>query len=157
MDHLFKKFFLSFSIFHQPLNPHTSIKQGRIHHCHRTIGLGQRALELTMERLNTRTISGGTPLVAGVTPLSELGSLRAELADSAIELQVARLLVRYAASEMDRVGAKDARFFSFFFFFFFIVCGVSVHWSFLSFFLSLFSIFLENQLQCAKLKSQRLY
>lgn len=75
---------------------------GRIHHCERTVGLAERALELTMKRMRERTVQGGTPL-------EKLGSLRVEIAESRIAVNSARLLVLHAASEMDRVGAKNAR------------------------------------------------
>ena len=75
---------------------------GRIHHCMRTIGLAQRALELIVHRMRTRTVQAGTPL-------EKLGSLRAEIADLRIQVEQARLLVLRAATAMDEVGAKNAR------------------------------------------------
>jgi len=75
---------------------------GRIHHCMRTVGLAQRALELTTYRMRTRTVQGGTPL-------EKLGSLRVEIAESRIQVDQARLLVLRAATAMDEVGAKNAR------------------------------------------------
>jgi len=68
----------------------------------RTIGLAQRALELTVTRMRTRTVQGGTPL-------EKLGSLRVEIAESRILVDQARLLVLRAATAMDEVGAKNAR------------------------------------------------
>lgn len=75
---------------------------GRIHHCFRTVGLAQRTMELTVERMKTRTVQGGTPL-------EKFSSLRQELADMKIQIEQARLLVLRAATAMDNVGPKEAR------------------------------------------------
>lgn len=74
---------------------------GRIHHCMRTVGLAEHALELTVRRLHAASVNGGK--------LINISSLRVEIARSRIDLEQARLLVLHAASAMDRFGAKNAR------------------------------------------------
>jgi len=74
---------------------------GRIHHCMRLIGQAQRALELMCRRANQRVAFG--------RPLAEQGSVREAIAQSACEIEQARLLTLKAADRMDRVGNKEAR------------------------------------------------
>jgi acyl-CoA dehydrogenase len=74
---------------------------GRIHHCMRSIGLAERALELMCARAKARVAFG--------KPLAEQGSLRQEIAESRMAIDQARLLTLHAADKMDRVGNKAAR------------------------------------------------
>ncbi len=74
---------------------------GRIHHCMRSIGSAERALELMCRRLRSRVAFG--------RPLSEQGVPREWIADSRIEIDQARLLTLRAAWLMDTVGNKVAR------------------------------------------------
>ena len=74
---------------------------GRIHHCMRSIGQAQRALELMAKRADSRVAFG--------RKLSEQGSVRQDVARSYYEIEMARLLTLKAADAMDRVGNKVAR------------------------------------------------
>ncbi|MFY9781625.1 MAG: acyl-CoA dehydrogenase family protein [Candidatus Baltobacteraceae bacterium] len=74
---------------------------GRIHHCMRSIGAAERALEAMCERVARRTAFG--------KPLAAQGVVREWIADSRIEIDQARLLVLHAAATMDELGNKAAR------------------------------------------------
>ena len=74
---------------------------GRIHHCMRSIGAAQLALELMVERSQERKTFGKY--------LHQHGSIGEWIAKSRIEIETARLLVLKAAWMMDKVGAKVAR------------------------------------------------
>lgn len=66
---------------------------GRIFHCMRWLGQAQRAFELMCERAKTRFAHGSL--------LSEKGEIQAYIAESAAEIQAARLMTLDAARAMD--------------------------------------------------------
>jgi acyl-CoA dehydrogenase len=74
---------------------------GRIHHCMRAIGAGERALELMCKRANTRESFGGK--------LAEKQFVQDFVAKSRIEIDSARLLCLHAAWKMDTAGKRAAR------------------------------------------------
>ena len=74
---------------------------GRIHHCMRSIGLAQRALEHMCVRAEQRIAFG--------RPLSKQQSVREDIAKSACEIEQARLLTLKAAERMDKGGNKAAK------------------------------------------------
>ncbi|MEL6449162.1 MAG: acyl-CoA dehydrogenase [Pseudomonadota bacterium] len=74
---------------------------GRIHHCMRTIGMAERALEALCARVDSRVAFG--------KPLSAQGVVREAISDSRCEIEQARLLTLKAADMMDKVGNKVAR------------------------------------------------
>jgi len=74
---------------------------GRIHHCMRTIGVAEKALEEMCRRVKSRVAFG--------RPLAEMGQIRQNIAASRCEIDQSRLLTLYAAHRMDLVGNKAAR------------------------------------------------
>jgi acyl-CoA dehydrogenase len=74
---------------------------GRIHHCMRTIGVAERALEKLCKRVTTRVAFG--------KKISEQGVTLERIAESRMMIEQARLLVLKAAHMMDTVGNKHAR------------------------------------------------
>ncbi|HRZ01905.1 MAG TPA: acyl-CoA dehydrogenase family protein [Burkholderiaceae bacterium] len=74
---------------------------GRIHHCMRSIGLAERALELMCKRLASRVAFGG--------PIARQGVWSERIAESRCLIDQARLLTLKAAHMMDTVGNKGAK------------------------------------------------
>ena len=74
---------------------------GRIHHCMRTIGLAERALELMIQRAKSRSTFG--------KKIVEQGVVQDWIAESRIKIEQARLLTLKTAWLMDTVGKKGAR------------------------------------------------
>ena len=74
---------------------------GRIHHCMRCIGAAQRALELMCARVSGRVAFG--------KPLAQQGVIQEWIAESAIEIEQARLLTLRAAWMIDTAGKKAAQ------------------------------------------------
>ncbi|MDF1687617.1 MAG: acyl-CoA dehydrogenase [Parvibaculaceae bacterium] len=74
---------------------------GRIHHCMRSIGQAQRALEIMCKRVTERTTFG--------RKLAQRSSIRQDIAKSYCEIEQARLLTLKAANAMDTVGNTKAR------------------------------------------------
>ena len=74
---------------------------GRIHHCMRWLGVSRRAFDMLCERSLAREAFGG--------PLSKKQTVQNWIADSAAEMQAARLMTLHAAWVMDTQGAAAAR------------------------------------------------
>jgi acyl-CoA dehydrogenase len=74
---------------------------GRIHHCMRAIGAAERALEAMCKRAVSRVTFG--------QPLATRGNVQDWIAESRIEIEMARLLTLKAAWLMDTVGNRHAR------------------------------------------------
>jgi acyl-CoA dehydrogenase len=74
---------------------------GRIHHCMRWLGVSQRAFDMLCEYSLMREAHG--------SKLSKKQTVRNWIADSAAEIQAARLMTLHAAWKMDREGASAAR------------------------------------------------
>jgi acyl-CoA dehydrogenase len=74
---------------------------GRIHHCMRSIGAAERALELMVTRGLSREAFG--------KPLISLGKNTEVVAKARIEIEAMRLMVLKAAKAMDLMGNAEAR------------------------------------------------
>src|SRR3954470_17255038 len=74
---------------------------GRIHHCMRSVGVAERALESMCQRAMSRSTFG--------RPVADHGVTRHLIAESRMEIDQARLLTMQAAHMMDTVGNKAAR------------------------------------------------
>jgi acyl-CoA dehydrogenase len=74
---------------------------GRIHHCMRTIGAAEEALDAMVKRLMSRTAFGKR--------IAEQGVWEERIADARINIEMTRLLCLKAADMMDRVGNKGAQ------------------------------------------------
>jgi acyl-CoA dehydrogenase len=74
---------------------------GRIHHCMRSIGAAERALDLMCARAASRVTFG--------RPVAERANIQDWIAESRIEIDMARLLTLKAAWLMDTVGNEHAR------------------------------------------------
>ena len=73
---------------------------GRIHHCMRTIGIAERAVELMCKRALNRWTHGSL--------LADKANIQQWIADSRIEIDSCRLMVMNAAWKMDTQGKKAA-------------------------------------------------
>src|SRR5437588_380823 len=74
---------------------------GRIHHCMRTIGAAEEALEAMVTRVMSRTAFGKT--------IAEQGVWEERVANARIDIEMTRLLCLKAADMMDRAGNKAAQ------------------------------------------------
>ncbi len=74
---------------------------GRIHHCMRSIGQAERALDLMMKRATTREAFG--------KPIISLGKNLEVVSRARIEIEAMRLMVLKAAKAMDVLGNREAR------------------------------------------------
>jgi acyl-CoA dehydrogenase len=74
---------------------------GRIHHCMRSLGMAERALELMCGRATSRSTFG--------RPVAAHGVVQEWIAESRLAVDQARLLVLKAAWLIDTVGVKNAR------------------------------------------------
>jgi acyl-CoA dehydrogenase len=74
---------------------------GRVHHCMRTIGVAERALELMCRRASERVTFG--------QPVAARANVQDWIAESRIDLEMIRLLTLKTAWLMDTVGNKHAR------------------------------------------------
>jgi len=84
-----------FAIAQQRLGP------GRIHHCMRWLGVSRRAFDMLCERALSRYAHG--------SPLAEKQTVQNWIADSAAQMQAARLMTLHAAWRIDTDGAAAAR------------------------------------------------
>ncbi|MDO8211126.1 acyl-CoA dehydrogenase family protein [Conexibacter sp. CPCC 206217] len=78
----------------------TRLSPGRLHHCMRAIGHAERALELLCERARARVLRG--------RPLADRQLVQELVAQSRVEIEQSRALVRAAAQRLDAVGGAEA-------------------------------------------------
>src|SRR5207249_4813029 len=74
---------------------------GRIHHCMRSVGAAERALDLMVHRGSERTAFG--------KPLLALGKNTELIARARIDIEAMRLMVLQAAKALDVLPAHEAR------------------------------------------------
>ncbi|WP_185984376.1 acyl-CoA dehydrogenase family protein [Aureimonas mangrovi] len=74
---------------------------GRIHHCMRTLGAAEMALEKMCTRLLSRTAFG--------RPIAQQSVWQERIAQARTDIEMTRLLCLKAADMMDKVGNKEAR------------------------------------------------
>jgi acyl-CoA dehydrogenase len=74
---------------------------GRIHHCMRSVGKAEKALELMVKRSATRVAFG--------KPIAKLGKNLEVISRARIEINAMKLAVLQAAKAMDVLGNKEAR------------------------------------------------
>ena len=74
---------------------------GRIHHCMRWLGVARRAFDMLCERSLYRPVRGGL--------LRDKQTVQNWIADSAAEMQAARLMTLHAAWKIDTFGSSAAR------------------------------------------------
>ena len=94
LDHIFKEEGAGFEVAQGRLGP------GRIHHCMRSIGTAERALETMCKRALSRTAFG--------KPLYQLGANYDIIAECRMEIEMARLLCLKACYMMDTIGNRAA-------------------------------------------------
>lgn len=73
---------------------------GRIHHCMRSIGMAERALDLLIDRAQSRVTFG--------QPVADRANIQDWIAEARVEIEATRLLVLKTAWMMDTVGNKAA-------------------------------------------------
>merc|ERR1719263_2252717 len=74
---------------------------GRIHHCMRTIGTAEQALDAMIHRAHNRTAFGKR--------LANQATIRQSIAEARLDITKARLLCYLAAVQADEYGFKDAK------------------------------------------------
>jgi acyl-CoA dehydrogenase len=74
---------------------------GRIHHCMRWLGVSRRAFDMLCERAQSRYVHGSL--------LADKQTVQNWIADSAAQMQAARLMTLHAAWKMDAEGPSAAR------------------------------------------------
>ncbi|MEX6429548.1 MAG: acyl-CoA dehydrogenase family protein [Ferrimicrobium sp.] len=95
LDHLIGHEGMGFALAQSRLGP------GRIHHCMRWLGQSRRAFSMMCERAVSREVFG--------EPLAAKQTVQNWVADSAAEMEAARLMTLHAAWLIDQQGQKAAR------------------------------------------------